>query len=128
MRVCVYPLQNINDPTTVEVFACLQAIFFTEEMGFRDVDIEGDLLVVTKKLRSTEMDRSIICNIIQEIKERAQRFRSILFQYVPHSRNEVTHALADWGRDLEAPSYWMEEVLVNVELVVQKDLERIEIL
>ncbi|PPR85678.1 hypothetical protein GOBAR_AA35011 [Gossypium barbadense] len=49
MGACVYPVINIRDPTTVEAVACLQAITFTEGMGFGDIVVEGDSLTVIKK-------------------------------------------------------------------------------
>ncbi|MBA0738202.1 hypothetical protein Gogos_011598, partial [Gossypium gossypioides] len=40
MRACTYPLGRNGDPTTLEAKACLQAIIFGEEMGFRDLIAE----------------------------------------------------------------------------------------
>ncbi|MBA0869957.1 hypothetical protein Goshw_005797, partial [Gossypium schwendimanii] len=50
MGAYVYLVNNIRDSTTVEVVVCLQAVTFTEEMGFGDVVIEGDSLTIIKKL------------------------------------------------------------------------------
>ncbi|KAA3481719.1 reverse transcriptase [Gossypium australe] len=43
-----YPLGRIKDPTTTEVKACLQAVIFGEEMGFRDLVVQVDALTVIK--------------------------------------------------------------------------------
>ncbi|MFQ6627030.1 hypothetical protein Gotur_006415 [Gossypium turneri] len=58
MGACIYLLGRTGDSTTVEVKACLQAIIFGEEMGFRDLVVEGDTLIVIKKLKSDSADRS----------------------------------------------------------------------
>ncbi|MBA0816197.1 hypothetical protein Gohar_000888 [Gossypium harknessii] len=44
-------MRNIKDPTMIEAYACLQVVVFVEEMGFRDVEVEGDSLTYrwTKK-------------------------------------------------------------------------------
>ncbi|MBA0747384.1 hypothetical protein Gogos_004300 [Gossypium gossypioides] len=46
--------------------ACLQAAIFTEDLGFKEVSVEGDVLTVIKKLIPVENDRSVIGNIIKE--------------------------------------------------------------
>ncbi|MFQ6640219.1 hypothetical protein Gotur_016622, partial [Gossypium turneri] len=42
MGSCVCPWDNV--PTTAEAIACLQAVNFAEDLGFREVGIEGDAL------------------------------------------------------------------------------------
>ncbi|MBA0815520.1 hypothetical protein Gohar_000285 [Gossypium harknessii] len=58
MGACPYPLGRIGDPTTTEAKACLHAVIFGEEMGFRDLVVKGDSLTVIKKLKSNSVDRS----------------------------------------------------------------------
>lgn len=65
----VYSIENVQDPTTVEVHACLQAIIFAKEIGFGDVCVKGDALTVLKRIETSEINRSIICNKINEIKK-----------------------------------------------------------
>ncbi|MBA0702012.1 hypothetical protein Goari_020570, partial [Gossypium aridum] len=68
-------------------------------MGFRDIVVEGDSLTVITKLNNQEDDRSVICNILKEIKLKAAKFRNSSFRFVPHSANKVAHELAIWGRE-----------------------------
>ncbi|MBA0692345.1 hypothetical protein Goari_009916, partial [Gossypium aridum] len=42
MGSCVYPWDNVSDPTTAEAIACLRVVNFAEDLGFREVGIEGD--------------------------------------------------------------------------------------
>ncbi|MBA0878972.1 hypothetical protein Goshw_029258, partial [Gossypium schwendimanii] len=57
MGAFTYPLGRTGDSTIAEAKACLQAVIFGEEMGFRDLVIEGDALIVIKKLKSDSTDR-----------------------------------------------------------------------
>ncbi|KAK5825506.1 hypothetical protein PVK06_020347 [Gossypium arboreum] len=49
MALCTYLWENILDPTMAEVRACLNMVSFVEELGFRDVCVEGDALIVIRK-------------------------------------------------------------------------------
>ncbi|MBA0669417.1 hypothetical protein Goklo_029308 [Gossypium klotzschianum] len=64
---CTYPLGRTGDLTTAETNVYLQAAIFGKEMGFRELVVEGDTLIVIKKLKSDSVDRSVIGNIINEI-------------------------------------------------------------
>lgn len=109
----------------MEAYACPQAVAFAEEMGFREVDIEGDSLKIVKKLVSHELDRSISGNIILEIKERIHSFWSIEFRQKPRLGNDVAHELAQWGRLSDSPRYWMEDVRAEIELLVPVEKKRV---
>lgn len=52
MAACTFPWENVSDPVTAEARACLQAITMAEEMGFRYICIEGDVLTIVRKLNS----------------------------------------------------------------------------
>lgn len=80
MGSCTHPRENVNDATITKAYACLQAVIFAKEIGFKEVDIERDLLTIVKKLVSHELDRSISGNIISKIKERSHLFLSIEFR------------------------------------------------
>lgn len=54
----------------------MQAATFIEELGFREVCIEGDALIVIKSINAVEEDKSRISNLIIEIKGRTPNFRS----------------------------------------------------
>ncbi|MBA0682261.1 hypothetical protein Goari_023992 [Gossypium aridum] len=44
----------------VEAGACLQALQFAEDLGFQRILVEGDALIVIKKMKSIEEDKSRI--------------------------------------------------------------------
>ncbi|MBA0839519.1 hypothetical protein Goarm_005232, partial [Gossypium armourianum] len=74
LATCAYPNSFMADATTVQAKACLQAVMVAEELGFRRLVVEGDSLIVIKKIRSSENDRSSISMIIKEIKKGAQGY------------------------------------------------------
>ncbi|MBA0867631.1 hypothetical protein Goshw_002150, partial [Gossypium schwendimanii] len=41
---CIYPWENTEDPTIAEAWVCLKAAIFAEDLGFREVSLEGDAL------------------------------------------------------------------------------------
>ncbi|MBA0875190.1 hypothetical protein Goshw_027687 [Gossypium schwendimanii] len=94
MGACPYPLGRTGDPSTTEAKACLHAVIFGEEMGFRDLVVEGDCLTVIKKLKSDSVDRSVIGNIISEIQRKKLSFGTLSFEYTPQKTSEEAHALA----------------------------------
>lgn len=68
MASCVYLMANVRDLTMTEAWVCFQAVTFVEKLGFRDVCVEGDALTVIRKLRDRENDKSVIENLVNEIK------------------------------------------------------------
>ncbi|MBA0677924.1 hypothetical protein Goari_019300 [Gossypium aridum] len=91
MGSCVYSVKNVRDLTTADAYACLQGVVFAEEMGFDEVIVEVDSMIVIKKLQSPENDRSLIVVIINEIKEKTKRLRSIKFRYTLLRANETAY-------------------------------------
>ncbi|MBA0730261.1 hypothetical protein Golax_022478 [Gossypium laxum] len=79
-----------------EVRACLHAVIFAEELGFREVYLEGEALFKVN-------------------------IRCIL-----RTANETAHALAVKERQFDAPVYWMEEVPKEVERFINCDRWRFE--
>ncbi|KAH1046986.1 hypothetical protein J1N35_037770 [Gossypium stocksii] len=53
-----------NDPLIVEERACLQDVTLAEELGFRDICVEGDTLSIIRKLNFEEEDRSSVRSLI----------------------------------------------------------------
>ncbi|KAK5777635.1 uncharacterized protein LOC108481412 [Gossypium arboreum] len=121
MAACTYPGRNIVDPTIAEARACLQAATMAENLGFQEVEVEGDALTVIKKLTLNSEDKSTIRGYIQEIKRKACIFRSIQFSHIPREANRVAHELGREGWRFEDPQYWMEEVPNTVEDLVNRD-------
>ncbi|MBA0850891.1 hypothetical protein Goshw_008982 [Gossypium schwendimanii] len=101
MGSCVYSVKNVRDLTTADAYACLQGVVFAEEMGFDEVIVEVDSMIVIKKLQSLENDRSLIVVIINEIKEKTRRLRSIRFRYILLRANEAAYVGGEDARSGE---------------------------
>ncbi|KAG8473535.1 hypothetical protein CXB51_035829 [Gossypium anomalum] len=121
MASCTYPGVNMADPTTAEARACLQAVNMAEELGFQEVDVEGDALTVIRKINLESEYRSYIRGYIQEIKRKAGSFRSIKFLHIQREANRVAHRLAKEGWKFDDPQNWMEEVPSEMEDLVNRD-------
>lgn len=85
-------------------------------MGFRDLIVECDALIVIKTLKLDSKDRSTIGNIINEIK-RIPSFLNLSFQFPPRNANEVAHTLVARGHNLTSPSHSRQQSKKMFELV-----------
>lgn len=68
-----------------------------EEIGFYEIQVEGDALTVIRKLNLETKDRSCIRVYIQEIKRKSLGFIIIKFKHVPRVANIVAHGMAMEG-------------------------------
>ncbi|KAA3465051.1 reverse transcriptase [Gossypium australe] len=124
MASCTYPGENIVDPTTTEARTCLLAVTMAEEIGFHEIQVEGDALTVIRKLNLETEDRSCIRVYIQEIKRKSLGFRSIKFKHVPRAANKVVHGLAMEVWKYKDLQYWVEEAPRAVEELMNNDRNR----
>ncbi|GMJ13498.1 hypothetical protein HRI_005019000 [Hibiscus trionum] len=104
-----------------EAIALVHAISFAIDLGFSEVVFEGDCLAVLKKMRSQEMDFSVISSIIWEAHQLASRLHACRFQFVRRGGNTVAHALASNSSLGDDDGYWIEEVPPLVERLVEAD-------
>lgn len=125
MGSSTYPLGRTGDPITAEAKACLEVIIFGEEMGFLDLVVEGDALTIIKKIKYDLKDKSVIGNLIDEIKRKRSSFVLLSFEYTPQNTYEATHALVGRGHNLSDLIYWMEEVSSEVEPIIVNDHRRV---
>ncbi|MBA0853264.1 hypothetical protein Goshw_015455, partial [Gossypium schwendimanii] len=93
------------------------------ELGFQDICVEGDSLTVVKKLNDEHNDRSEIADIIKELKSRYSRFRNISFRHTFRSANGAAHGIAFYGQQYDSPIYWVEEVPLDIEHLILKDMQ-----
>ncbi|KAH1031381.1 hypothetical protein J1N35_043555 [Gossypium stocksii] len=121
MASCIYLVENVRDPTMVEAWACLQAVTFAEDLGFREVRMEGATLTVIRKLKAASNDKSTVRNLTNELKNRISSFRRLTFQNVPRRANKATDVLVAKGRQYNTPIYWIEEDRVEVEIFIVED-------
>ncbi|MFQ6623650.1 hypothetical protein Gotur_003347 [Gossypium turneri] len=104
MASCTYLFENTSNPTMAEARACLQAM--AEEIGFRDICVEGDALTIIRKLISVVEDRSCIRSLIQEIKGRTSKFRT---KFAIIDQDEQNPEL-EWGKKKECIRYKCHDI------------------
>ncbi|KAA3481447.1 Zinc finger, CCHC-type [Gossypium australe] len=77
-----------------EAVACSQATQIALDMNKEVTIIEGDSLSVIKKCKNTTQDKSQIGPFIHDIHRMKLRGRSLKFEYIPRSANNLAHILA----------------------------------
>lgn len=55
---------NISCPLTSKALSCVQAIHVAQDLGFKNVELEGDSEVLISKLNVADIDKSTISSII----------------------------------------------------------------
>lgn len=99
----------------------MHAVTFGEELGFKEICVEGDALTIIKGVTATGEDRSCISNVIKAVQNKCANFTKITFRFVPRSANTAAHTLAKEGRSYEWPKYWIKEAPNSVEDIVNKE-------
>ncbi|XWS36260.1 hypothetical protein CRYUN_Cryun20dG0070200 [Craigia yunnanensis] len=82
-----------------------------QDMGFYNVEIEGDALGIIKKLQGKENDLSPIGTLMEEAKARARRFHFCKFLHTGRMGNMVAHRLAKYGLELKEERFWVDDCL-----------------
>ena len=83
-----------------EAQAAIMALEFTANMGFHSIILEGDSLTIIKQmqLKENENDLSIIWNIMEKARCKADMFNSCKFSHIRREANGAAHYLAKHGR------------------------------
>ncbi|KAL4352687.1 hypothetical protein GQ457_06G008940 [Hibiscus cannabinus] len=68
MAAAVFPHSYMPNSCVAEAQACLDAVSLAHELSFHNIIIEGDSLIVIKKLNSASTDRSLISMFISDVK------------------------------------------------------------
>nr|KJB22308.1 hypothetical protein B456_004G040000 [Gossypium raimondii] len=85
---------NIPSKFAVEAIACLQAVTMGRDLGMKYVEIEGGSLIVIKKVKNPNKDKSAIGSYIHDIKEQNVTFYECKFQHARRAANKSAHNLA----------------------------------
>ena len=99
----------VGDSEEVEVMACRKALELTVDAGFTKVILEGENATVLKTISQAQPNFSRLRLIYEDIWCLAVGFRSILFNCVRRSANNVARALARFAKLIENEIVWMEE-------------------
>ncbi|MBA0576708.1 hypothetical protein Golob_027806 [Gossypium lobatum] len=91
---CIYHNTFIAYATTAEAKAWLQAISVVEELGFRNLIVEGDSLT---------------------------RFKNVTCSFVGQTMNQAVHVMAEEGKNWPETRVWVKEAPERAELAAEKD-------
>ncbi|XP_042964700.1 uncharacterized protein LOC122298922 [Carya illinoinensis] len=82
------------DPHMAEAFAALQAVNFCKSLGYQDIILEGDSLLVVEGLKSKSDDLNYTGLITADTKDILNTFNSWSTRHIVRSINVVAHALS----------------------------------
>ncbi|MBA0818753.1 hypothetical protein Gohar_028272, partial [Gossypium harknessii] len=91
------------------------------ELKYRQVIIEGDALIVIRKVQSKEEDRSIISPYIVDIKSLSKMFNRCCFKKIYRNANGVSHAVVREGLNRKESTYLDGGVPKSVATMMAED-------
>ena len=91
-------IYGMQDPTTLEIIACREALALAEDLGVQNVVISSDAKQVIQDLNNVSRGR--YGAIIEEIQARASNFNSI-FMHESRLVNKEAHKLARFSLSLD---------------------------
>ncbi|KAL4361744.1 hypothetical protein GQ457_04G011590 [Hibiscus cannabinus] len=122
---CVAPFSNVVDVLVAESLACLQAVRYAKDLGFRGVIFEGDSLTVVRKINEGMLERSIIAPIIYDIRVAAMDFESVSFTFAQRDANRAAHTLARDYRSHQTSYFWIEEAPTGATVAANLDRSKL---
>ncbi|KAH1073287.1 hypothetical protein J1N35_025615 [Gossypium stocksii] len=112
----------ISDSFAAEAIAYLQALIFSQDMGFTHVQVEGDSRTTIAKINQMLPDFSDMSTYIEEIKIKACHFQCICFHHVDRRANMVTHMVAKERMVIKEDRFWVEDLPAAAEVFLARDL------
>ncbi|KAL4284821.1 hypothetical protein GQ457_16G011460 [Hibiscus cannabinus] len=122
---CVAPFSNVMDVLVAESLACLQAVRYAKDLGFRRVIFEGDSLTVVRKINEGMLERLVIAPIIYDIRVAAMDFESVSFTFARRDANRAAHTLARDYRSHQTSYFWIEEAPAGATVAANLDRSKL---
>ncbi|XVF60988.1 hypothetical protein PTKIN_Ptkin08bG0091900 [Pterospermum kingtungense] len=122
MGTAAAPVDRVVDPLIVEALAAVKAIQFSVDMGFRNVEIEGDCKSVMGRLSSQNCDMSAVGMILEEGKILMHCFTTCSFSHTFRDGNKAAHALAQLGCNLASEVVWVEDYHGSIQSFIASDV------
>ncbi|KAA3468559.1 reverse transcriptase [Gossypium australe] len=91
---CAIIHRGVQTAFEAEALACRRATQIALDMDRKDSIIEGDSLTVIKKCQSSDQDKSQISPYIFDVHSMKSRDKSLKYEYIPRSANNLAHVLA----------------------------------
>ncbi|KAK9994531.1 hypothetical protein SO802_024234 [Lithocarpus litseifolius] len=99
----------VSSSDEAELLACRKAVEFATDAGFSELVIEGDNSNVLKALSSSLADRSLLGNVVDDVRQLAYGLRWVKFSCIRRGGNRVAHALAQHARNISEDVVWLED-------------------
>ncbi|KAH1122698.1 hypothetical protein J1N35_005858 [Gossypium stocksii] len=112
----------ISDSFAAEAIAYLQALIFSQEIGFTHVQVEGDSRTTIAKINQVLPDFLDMSTYIEEIKIKSCHFQHISFHHVDRRANMVAHMVAKERMVINEDRFWVEDLPAVVEVFLARDL------
>jgi ribonuclease HI len=94
----------------MEAYAARSAVQFAVDLGFKEVDIEGDSTTIVNALLNTTPCCTLYGHLVDDTKNVAHSFLSVQFLHVKRDGNSVAHSLAKRARFSQPFEVWMESI------------------
>jgi ribonuclease HI len=105
----------------VEATAARAAVTLALDLGFKEVEVEGDSITIVKALSQSESHYTFYGHIINDIKFASQLLVSVKFMHVKRDGNKVAHSLARRARGNQPFQVWLESVSPDIVQTLYSD-------
>ena len=96
------------------MLACRRAVEFAIDVGFSELVIKGDNVVVMTSLSHGGPNMSQLGHVVHDIQWLATGLRWASFSHVRRSTNSVAHILARHAKNVVEDMIWLEETPLPV--------------
>ncbi|XP_040996099.1 uncharacterized protein LOC121242276 [Juglans microcarpa x Juglans regia] len=97
-----------------ERYALLRAVNLCTDLGFENVEFEGDAKAVVDAVNATASDSSWSGQIIEDIRQAKLLHSRWKFSFIRREGNQSAHQTAQLALSLDIETVWMEEGPVAV--------------
>ena len=99
----------VSSSEEAELLACRKAVEFATDAGFSELVIEGDNSNVMKALSSSLVDRSLLGNVVDDVRHLVCGMQWVSFSCIRRGGNRVAHALSQHARNISEDVFWIED-------------------
>ncbi|KAA3462318.1 reverse transcriptase [Gossypium australe] len=116
--------KDVDSAFAAEAIACRRASQIALNINRESVIIEGDSLTIIKKCKQRDFDKSQVGSYIHDIQMLKNRFKTVSFEFVPRSANNLAHILASETLKRRERVYLVNGVLSYAEFQSKIDYAR----
>ena len=118
---------SAQEPVVAEAMGALCAAEFSRDLGFQDVDLEGDSLQVVQAIREAGINWSSYGHITGDTRWVLNSLRSWTVGHVKRAANSAAQHLAKEAVRDFIDKVWMEEVLMCIYDIVSLELTALSV-